>query len=73
MGVDARVGVGRSRPLCLESESELELVKLADSDSGPESQGTNRQKTMILVEQLCIVLKTLKDWKKRRVATRRSD
>ena len=52
VGVETGVGVGQSRPFCLELESEVE------SDSGPESQDTNRQQPMILDEQLCIVLKT---------------
>ena len=53
-----------SRVFCLESESELESKK-PDSDSGPEAEGTTRQQTKILAEWLCIVLKTLKDRKKR--------
>ena len=35
VGVEAGVGVGRRRMLL--SESELESLKFADSDSGPES------------------------------------
>ena len=48
VGVDAGVAVGQSRPFCLQSESELKSIKL--QSSGPESQGTNQQQTMILTE-----------------------
>ena len=37
----------------------------ADSDSGPESQDSNRQQTVILAERLCIVPKTLKTGRNR--------
>ena len=72
VGVKTGVGVGRSRPLCLESESELQSVKfcrlrlqpgvagyqpLTDDDFGPAV--------------ICIVQRTLKHGKKRRVAVRR--
>ena len=67
VGVETGVVVGRSRPLCLESELKLESVHFFDSDSSPESQCTTRQKTMILAERLSIVSKTLKDRKKRRM------
>ena len=40
-----------------------------DPDSGSESHDADHQQTMILAERLlCIVAKTLKDKKKRRVA-----
>ena len=71
-------------PMAPESESrpELESARVdrfawsrnwswqnfADSDSDPESQDTNRQRTMILAERPSIVPKTLKLKKKMRVA-----
>ena len=76
-----------SRAAESESRSELESIGVdifgwslsrswsrqnsADSDSCPESQDTALQQTMILTERLCIVSKTLKDRKKRRVAVSR--
>ena len=64
VGVEAEVEAGRSRVFCLESESELESGRNADSGSGPESQDTTRQQTKNLAKWLCIVPKTLKHMKK---------
>ena len=55
--VGVEVGVGQSRPFRLELESERELVHFVDSDSGPESQETTRQQTIILADLLCFVRK----------------
>ena len=45
-------------------------LNFAYSDSGPELQDATRQQKIILTERICIVPKTLKDGKKRKVAVR---
>ena len=52
------LGSVRVDPFCLESDKELESMKLCRLLFMPESQNTARQQMMILAERLCIVPKT---------------
>ena len=67
VGVEAGAGVGQSRSFWLESKSELESVKFCRLWLQPGAAGTPRQQTAIWAERLCILPKTLKYRKKRKM------
>ena len=64
--VDTGVGLGRSRPFCMESELELESVKFGRLRLRPGVHTDTRQRTMILDKRSCTLPKTLEDRKEER-------
>ena len=66
VGVEAGVGVARSRPFCLESESELESVKLCRLRLRPGVAGYQTSADNDFGRMFIFGPKALKDRKKRR-------
>ena len=65
VGVQATVGVGRSRLFWPESESHLESAKFADSDSDTESP-TDKQYTVVVTNDNKYIRPKTKDEKRLR-------